>query len=140
MKNIKYFIPSILLMIFIFSLSNQTGEESGSLSATIVLWIQNNLHITISEFVIRKGAHMSEYAVLCFTFLYGFYKSGCSIKQIIMYSILCSFLYACSDEMHQLYIGGRAGQFADVLIDTSGAIIASTLYYLFYKFSKKQCS
>lgn len=140
MKKIKYFLPSILLMVIIFSFSNQTGEQSGSLSSMIVLWIQNNLHITIPEIFIRKTAHMCEYAVLCFTYIYGFYKSGFSIKQIILFSISCSFLYACSDEIHQLFIGGRAGMFTDVLIDTSGAIISTILYYIFYKYTKKQCS
>ena len=28
MKKIKYFIPAIILMIIIFSFSQQTGEES----------------------------------------------------------------------------------------------------------------
>lgn len=140
MKKLKYFIPSVLLMMIIFSFSNQTGEQSGSLSSTIVLWIQNHLHITIAELIIRKVAHMSEYAVLCLSFIYGFYKSGYSFKHILIYSLCCSFLYACSDEIHQLFIGGRAGMFTDVLIDTTGAMIASILYYIFYKCFKKQCS
>jgi len=36
---------------------------------------------------------------------------------------LLSFLYACSDEFHQTFVPGRAGQFKDVLIDTAGALI-----------------
>ena len=120
-------------MILIFSFSNQTGDESGSLSSSIVLWIQNYLHITISELFIRKAAHMSEYAVLCLTYIYGFYKCGFSTKQIILFSITCSFLYACTDEFHQLFTNGRAGSFIDVLIDTSGAFITTFIFYIFKK-------
>ena len=33
MKKIKYFIPSIFLMILIFMFSHQTGSESSGLSS-----------------------------------------------------------------------------------------------------------
>lgn len=128
MKKIKYFIPSIFLMILIFLFSNQNGQESSGLSTQIVLWMQNNLHITISEFIIRKVAHMSEYALLTLTFVYAFYHCGYSSKHIITFSLICTFLYACTDEAHQLMIPGRAGQITDVFIDTSGGFIALIFY------------
>lgn len=133
MKRLKYFIPSIILMIIIFSFSQQTGEESSGLSSQITLWIQTYLHIPITEFIVRKAAHMSEYAVLTFTFIYGFSANQCSLKQIMIYSLLCTFLYACTDEMHQLFIGGRAGQWMDVMIDICGGIIANILFYAYTK-------
>lgn len=134
MKKIKYFIPSIILMIIIFNFSNQTGTESSGLSSQIVLWIQTYLHIPITEFIVRKAAHMSEYALLTLSFIYGFYKSNLSFHKIYLFSLLGAFLYACSDELHQLFIGGRAGQFRDVCIDTSGAIIAVILFYIIYNY------
>lgn len=136
MKKIKYFIPSIILMIVIFSFSNQTGNESSGLSSQIVSWIQTYLHIPVTEFIIRKLAHMSEYALLTFTFIYGFYKNKYSFNKAYIYSLLCTFLYACSDEFHQLFIGGRAGQFTDVLIDTCGGILA-ILFFLLIHFLKQ---
>ena len=140
MKKTKYFIPSILLMILIFSFSNQTGNESSSLSGQIVQWIQINLHISIPELIIRKGAHMSEYALLTMTFIYGFYKSELKQFQIYSYSLLACFLYACTDEFHQLFIGGRAGQITDVLIDTSGGILALVFVYILSYFYTKRKS
>ena len=133
MKKLKYFIPSILIMVIIFMFSSQTGEESSGLSSQIVYWIQNYLHIPISEFMIRKAAHMSEYAFLTLTYIYGFYKSGFKLKKILLYSILATFTYACSDEIHQLLISGRAGQFTDVLIDTCGGLIMITIFGLFHR-------
>ncbi|MBS5113997.1 MAG: VanZ family protein [Coprobacillus cateniformis] len=137
MKKLKYFIPAIILMIIIFSFSQQTGQESSGLSSQIVVWIQTHLHITISEFFIRKAAHMSEYALLTSTFIYGFYHCDYSLKQILLFSLCATFLYACSDEVHQLFIGGRAGQWRDVLIDTSGGLIASIIYYFIHPYIKK---
>lgn len=120
-------------MIIIFTFSSQTGEESSGLSSQIVYWIQNHFHITLSELMIRKAAHMSEYAFLTLTYLYGFYKCGLKLKTLLLYSILATFTYACSDELHQLLISGRAGQFTDVLIDTCGGLIMITIYGLIAK-------
>ena len=133
MKKLKYFIPSFLLMIIIFGFSNQTGSESSGLSTQIVLWIQNHLHITISEFLIRKVAHMSEYAILSLTFIYGFYKSEFPTNKIYLFSFICSFLYACTDEFHQLFIGGRAGSPIDVMIDTTGAFLMILFIFILKK-------
>lgn len=138
MKKIKYFIPSIFLMILIFMFSHQTGSESSGLSSQIVLWIQTYLHIPISEFIVRKAAHMSEYALLTLTLIYGFYKNHYPIQKIMIYSLICTFLYACSDEMHQLFIGGRAGQFTDVLIDTCGGCLTIIFYDVLTKLKYKQ--
>lgn len=113
--------------------SSQTGTKSSGLSGNIVEIIYQYTHIHISEFIIRKGAHMSEYALLCFTYIYGFYKCDYPLKQVIIFSLCTTFLYACSDEFHQLFVDGRAGQLRDVCIDTSGGIIASLLYYLYNK-------
>ncbi|MEG0453421.1 MAG: VanZ family protein [Coprobacillus sp.] len=136
MKKLKYFIPSILLMMIIFSFSNQTGSESSGLSSQIVAWFQSNLNISIPEIVIRKGAHMSEYALLTLTFIYAFYKNKFPIYKFYTYSLIACFAYACSDELHQLFIGGRAGQFTDVLIDTTGGIIIVFIIYLISKRKK----
>lgn len=133
MKRIKYFIPSILIMIIIFSFSNQTGTQSSGLSSNIVLLIQNILHISIPEIIIRKIAHMSEYALLTITLIYGFYHTV-KTSQIIPFSLLTCFLYACSDELHQLFIGGRAGQFSDVMIDICGAILACLIYSMLKRY------
>ena len=125
-------------MILIFMFSHQTGSESSGLSSQIVLWIQTYLHIPISEFIVRKAAHMSEYALLTLTLIYGFYKNHYPIQKIIIYSFIGTFLYACSDEMHQLFIGGRAGQFTDVLIDTCGGCLTIIFYYVLTKLKYKQ--
>ena len=64
---------------------------------------------------------MSEYAILTllgfltFSFLHG--------RRRFLIPIGVTFLYACTDEFHQLFVPGRAGRFTDVLIDTTGGII-----------------
>ena len=87
MKKIKYFIPSILFMIIIFWFSHQTGTESSGLSTYIVNWLENHLHIIVPELIIRKMAHMGEYALLTFTFIYGFSKNKFILQKVLLFSL-----------------------------------------------------
>jgi len=77
---------------------------------------------------LRKCMHTSVYFVLSILIcncLKIFKISG--LKNLIM-PIGISFLYACTDELHQLFVEGRTSQFTDVLIDTTGAIIGVTIF------------
>lgn len=133
MKKIKYFIPAIIWMIFIFIMSNQNGTDSSNQSNFIVEIIIKVIKIDshILSFLIRKAAHMSEYAILLALIYYGFNKNN--YLHIYLNSLLITFIYACSDEFHQLFISGRSGQFRDVLIDTSGGLIMLMIIYLWHK-------
>lgn len=136
MKKIKYFIPSFIVMILIFMFSSQTSHQSSNLSSTFMIFIQNNLHIPLSELFIRKLAHVSEYALLTYTLYYGFKHTGTQYP--ILSTLLISFLYACSDEFHQLFISGRSGQWLDVLIDTCGSLFTSILVFTYNKLLNKK--
>lgn len=138
MKKIKYFIPAFCIMFLIFGFSGQNGSQSSGLSSIITSWINTYLHIPITEFIIRKMAHMSEYALLALSLIYAFSKYQLPINRVYIFSLLWTFLYACTDEFHQLFIGGRAGQFTDVLIDTSGAILMIILFHIIYKYIKRE--
>jgi hypothetical protein len=59
------------------------------------------------------------------------------IQYPLTMSILFSFLYACTDELHQIFVPGRSAQFRDVLIDTLGASFGIAITYLTIKFFKK---
>ena len=43
------------------------------------------------------------------------------------------FIYACTDEFHQLFIAGRSGEFMDVMIDTMGVLNGALLALLIIK-------
>mgnify|MGYP001948405098 CR=1 FL=1 len=57
---------------------------------------------------------------------------------MILLSIFLAFLYACSDEVHQLFVAGRSGQVSDVLLDTIGASVGVGLYYLLFRKKLKE--
>lgn len=141
-------LPALCVMGLIFYYSSQTAIESSGLSGGItkrflegILNISNiNLSETdrllwleIMEIVIRKAAHMAEYAVLGIAVAYPVYAYGKRGKRLILWSELICVIYAATDEFHQLYVPGRAGQVSDVIIDGIGALIGCFLYLLISK-------
>lgn len=138
MKRIIYGILVIVWMILVLSFSNQTGEESQRLSdiitnkiVNIVIKVNSNMEYKDVKddisFIVRKAAHFSIYfigGILIFNFINTFPLEK---RKTICLTILIGILYAISDEIHQLFISGRAGQVTDVLIDSSGIIIGTIL-------------
>ncbi|WP_346678295.1 VanZ family protein [Erysipelatoclostridium sp. An173] len=125
----------IIWMIFIFIMSNTNGNDSSSQSnffANIILQFINIDKETLT-FLIRKVAHMSEYAILALFTYYALIKIAFNKRIIFQITFLISFLYACSDEFHQLFISGRSGQFTDIIIDSTGCLIMLLFLYLWQK-------
>ncbi|WP_370760837.1 VanZ family protein [Faecalibacillus intestinalis] len=136
MKKNKYLILTILWMIFIFVMSHTPGNDSSKQSNFIVNIIVQILPITRNtlSFIVRKCAHMTEYAILAFLI----YKTIVHIEKPLIKSLIFTFLYACTDEFHQLFIAGRAGQIRDVCIDSTGALIMLLIIYFILKRKDKK--
>jgi VanZ family protein len=72
---------------------------------------------------VRKCAHMTEYGVLALLLFNMLCAFGAKGKRRFALALMLVFLYASTDEIHQLYVPGRSGQFTDVLIDTAGGLV-----------------
>ena len=92
---------------------------------------------------LRKCMQATEYLILSILILNWLKNYELKEWKAILISIITSFLYACTDEFHQLFVAGRTSQFTDVLIDTSGAIIGAIIFSILMaiisksKFTKK---
>ena len=145
-KNIKIIISATLVVIWmavIFVFSATPADESDKQSKGVIYIITEKIegksaeqieNIDSLNHLIRKFAHGSVYFVLCMLIMNLIlqikdknYKFTYALVAII------SFLYACTDEFHQIFVDGRAGQFTDILIDTLGATLGVTLYVLIFK-------
>lgn len=140
-QRVIFAILTILTFIAIFIFSNQNGEKSGSTSRTFtrkiveILQIDKNLNevekeelIENAQYIIRKIAHFTIYTIAGFN-MYGFintYKIRNKNKIIIV--IFAGVLYAISDEVHQMFSGGRTPAIKDVCIDTVGAIFGICVF------------
>lgn len=123
-------------MLVIYSFSAQPAEESTDTSlrvgravctAVIPGYRQRSEEAQKAlaeriEFPVRKGAHMTEYAVLAMLCLGALAGEEMTRRQK-MIAFGMTVLYAASDEFHQLFVPGRSGMVRDVLIDSTGAFL-----------------
>jgi VanZ family protein len=133
-------VISLFLLIFtmaiIFSLSADTGEESGNLSGEVTEKILGVFGIHEENYsadsynqiknnvdrVIRKCAHFLEYAwlgVISYIF-FGTYDKK-PLKTAMLALCIC-VPYAALDEWHQSFVPGRGPGIKDVVIDSLGAL------------------
>jgi len=83
-----------------------------------------------SEFLLRKLAHLAEYAVLgalLLLLLHAVFRRG---RWLAPAAIAIVFLFAVTDEIHQSYVQGRTPLPEDVMLDTLGACFGALLVLL----------
>ena len=149
-KKKRYLLLAILWMMFIFYLSHQPADISSSQSGGVINLLSNlpviggvieyMMEIDIAEFVIRKSAHMFAYFVLAILWFMSMYENKINLRNISTVSFVMTFLFACSDEYHQTFVNGRSGEFRDVLVDSTGAIIGLVLACLIVRYINKKKS
>ncbi len=136
-----FWAAAVLIMVFIFWNSAQTAEQSTVTSEsftekllTVVLPSFSDLGeaerqtvIADMQFIVRKSAHFLVYfalGVCCFSAINTY---QIKTKNKVLTAIIICLLYATSDEIHQLFVVGRAGRATDVMIDLVGAVLGILL-------------
>lgn len=134
-------IPLVLWMVVIFVLSGQPAVDSSGLSAALAAIVAQALDRALGlfgmtgfpgeglgglEHLLRKTAHFLEYFVLGSLALLAVRPRGDRarsprLRTVGWAALLCAG-YAVTDEVHQLFVPGRAGHWRDVLIDSAGAV------------------
>lgn len=103
-------------MILIFYLSSKTDLPS----VTNYFW----------EFIYKKSGHLFVYFILTLIWIWTLTRDR------LKSSILLSFAYAYTDEIHQLFVPGRTGLLRDVYIDLLGILLAVLLFFLLNRWKK----
>ncbi|MEG1312186.1 MAG: VanZ family protein [Romboutsia sp.] len=149
MKKVSI-VAVILWMSVIFYFSNQPAIVSTSQSDKVIQALDkvsedNNILGNILEklyelkganFIIRKAAHMISYLILAVLSFIMVYCNIVNISLSIKYGFLISLLYAIFDEIHQVFIPGRAGMIQDVLIDSVGIVIGLSIIFIIFRILK----
>lgn len=132
----------------IFLLSNEEAVKSskksdGLIIKSVELFTGKSLSDQEKEkvlkylvFPVRKCAHLSLYLILGILVISLLREYMVINTKLVLLSLLICFLYACSDEIHQLFVPGRSGEARDVLIDTLGACLGVSFYYLVFRKKK----
>ncbi|MEK7526000.1 MAG: VanZ family protein [Patescibacteria group bacterium] len=120
---INFYLPVIVWAFVIFNFSSQT-----TIQTSVVYW---------QDFVIKKLAHITEYAVFSILLYRAFTNSGLSKAKAFGLAVAICFLYAVSDELHQSFTPKREPTLRDVGFDTIGSIIGGfTVWILLPKTPK----
>lgn len=148
-----------MIVIFRFSMDNATSSHELSdmcvqiFNKAVFYFTGKDLRISITpehyaliELFFRKLAHMSIYFILSINVMIVLFTFNMKMSLRMFLSLLFCFLYALSDEFHQMFVDGRGASFFDCMIDTSGAfcgilaalILYCVLYTIMIKYQKKQ--
>ena len=127
-------VIAVAVMIFLFSA--QEGDDSAMLSEGVTEWLLTMLvpgyaDFTVAQklaylervgFAVRKIAHFSEFALLAVTLSVHLHYRMRGYRRIALTAWVIATLYAGTDELHQMFVGGRGPAVRDVAIDSAGAL------------------
>lgn len=98
-------------------------QESGGLLSLLIGYFP-----WLTDHIIRKAAHFTEYAILG-ALLFGAAKGG---RRSSSFPPLVGILAALADETIQIYSEGRSGQVSDVWLDFAGFLVLWGLLQLLF--------
>jgi VanZ family protein len=143
---LKYWLPVLLWMTIIFTASSdpKSFEHSSRIIAPLLRWLfpqisGDTVHLIV--FIARKCAHLAEYAVLALLIWRALHKPVKNnprpwSRRETGYTLLVVFIYAGSDEFHQIFVPTRTPAIHDVMIDTLGGALGLLVLW-FIRFRRK---
>ena len=133
----------VMIMIYLFSMEDaeRSDKRSGVFADRVVKVVrpdyegldqkaQKEIYDTVQH-VVRKCAHFTEYMVLgfmirlCLESWFGHRMR--KYRYLALIGLGAGAGYACTDELHQIGVEGRSGQWTDVIVDTCGVLAGITL-------------
>jgi VanZ family protein len=151
-----YWLPVGLWMWLIFTASGDSASfvHSSRIIGPILYWLFPQISPEATGIIIlcvRKGAHLTEYAVLALLLWRALRNSAARLTRplvapgrshsgwnwnVARLSLLIVMLYAASDEFHQSFVPSRDAAVHDVLIDTTGALCGLLVLWAFGRWRK----
>ncbi len=136
----------IATLLMIFGFSSQDAEQSSGISELVTEMIFGNIiekqdmsqyeKIEIMnniESVVRKLAHFGIYAIIGMILIGIHLTYGIKDKRKIIQTLIIGFVYATTDEIHQLFVPGRSGQISDIFLDFTGVLFGTYVIYILTK-------
>ena len=126
--NRKWAVVTCLMALLIWGNSLVPGSGSGSLSLTVMEAIRGFLHgvglpyAWVTNFVVRKCAHFTEYMVLGILATHAFDYEGRCTFDVLLPTAVFLLLVPSIDETIQLF-SSRGSQVIDVVLDFSGVVM-----------------
>ena len=146
MKKILSFIYlslGVFTTLFIFYNSMQNCDTSTKMSGGILEFVCSLLNITdqkaidLTLFLVRKAAHMFEFALQSFFLGMFFLTKDKKDFHHFVYVLFLGLLTASTDEFIQLFPEGRSARVQDIWVDFSGTCAGLLVSILFNKIIQK---
>lgn len=129
---VKAWLPALAWMVVISLASTDamSAEHTSRIVVPFLRWLHPGISphaIDLVHTAIRKGGHVTEYAILAALFWRAFNRAS---KWAGKYGpeaiavLLIAAAYASADEFHQHFVPTRTASPRDVLIDTCGAALS----------------
>jgi VanZ family protein len=142
-RALKPWLPVFLWMGVIFMASTGLGSSAHTslIIEPLIRWLDPGISpeaLERAHLLVRKGGHLSEYALLALLALRAARLSAPaghapSFVRAAGIALLVSTAYAATDEFHQSFVPERTSSAWDVLIDATGALTALALAALVRK-------
>ena len=138
---LKFWLPVLLWMALIFTASadSHSYQHSSRLVEPLLRWLFPNMpqsEIGDIHEAARKCCHLLEYAVFAMLIWRAFGQPKYSLpawsRKKVGIILLVVFLYAGTDEFHQIFVPTRTPHFTDVLIDTAGGAFGLLFLRIFF--------
>ena len=133
----------LLWMAVIFYLSSQPAETSNGLSRGVTEMIIKSIDMiypldvetsTASDWIdrmnniVREYAHAAVFLILALFVLGALRRSGMRGFRAFFAAFAFCVAYALTDEVHQIFVPGRAWELGDLARDLCGALLGLVLY------------
>lgn len=143
-KKIISWLVLLSWMLFIYYLSDQpavlSAETSRTLSQQILEAVRKDptpQMVRSFDAFLRNSAHFGVFFILGIFAYFTFSNQGFKFPGFI--SFVFGTTYAFSDEVHQIFVAGRAFQLRDLALDSLGGFLGVALAsYLLYLIKKQQ--
>ncbi len=132
MSRLATWLPPVAWTAVVLTLSSATfsAENTGGVIDPLLAWLLPWLApstIDAIHGVLRKAAHVTEYAVLAALWWRAFARSGAGPGRAAWLTLLIGVTVAAVDDTHQSFLPARTGSVRDVFIDTTGVALAVAL-------------
>lgn len=139
LKFLKCWLPPMLWMVLIFSASSDahSQQHSSRFFEPFLHWLfpqMTQAHVDLLHHLFRKCGHLTEYAILAALLWWAMRQSQTHLPPWswprVGGTLLIVFLYAATDEFHQIFVPTRTPLVSDVFIDTAGGALGLLLIWL----------
>lgn len=129
--SIASWLLTVLCMAAIFFFSHQSADESAEVSIEIysgILALLGQVIERLGHEGVRTIAHFIEYCALGFLMSTSLTFTFSKPKPWLAWGLAAG--YAVTDELHQLFVPGRAFQVTDLAIDAGGTLLGIGIFCL----------